>query len=174
MQSTVPVFAESALGLSSDQLGTLYVLNPLVIVLFQMPVVARARRWRRTRGLLFSIGFWAASFVAVIFAHWTPRLLGIALVGAFLVLRTVGELLHSPIVTALASDVSGSEARGSQLSVVKVAKRLGFGIGYVVVGAFFDTGVEGLLWPPLVGLCGVLALETCVSPTTNGRAVAEN
>jgi predicted MFS family arabinose efflux permease len=180
MQSTVPVFAESALGLSSEQLGTLYVLNPLVIVLFQMPVVACARRWRRTRGLMFSTGFWAASFVAVIFAHWTPRLFGIALVGAFLVLRTVGELLHSPIVTTLACDVSGSEARGSQLSVVEVTKRLGFGAGSVVGGAFFDAGMEGLLlWPALVGMCGVLALgalvlETRVSPSANERAVAEN
>ncbi|WP_458187669.1 MFS transporter [Haladaptatus sp. NG-WS-4] len=179
MQSTVPVFAQSALGLSSEQLGTLYVLNPLVIVLFQMPVVARARRWRRTRGLLLSTGFWAASFVAIIVAHWTPRALGVALVGAFLVLRTVGELLHSPIVTALASDVGERDVRGSQLSVVEVAKRLGFGVGSVVGGAFFDAGMESVLWPVLVGMCavlalGTLALETRVTPSANGRPLADN
>jgi MFS family permease len=174
MQSTVPVFAEETFGLTSEQLGTLYVLNPLVIVVFQMPAVAWVKTWRRTRGLALSAGFWAASFVAIVLAHGTPFLLGVGLVGAFLVLRTVGEILHAPLITALASDVGTVEERGSQLSVLEVAKRLGFGIGPVVGGAFFDSGVEGLLWPALVGMSlllgvGVLSLERRVSPSANGR-----
>ncbi|UPV75780.1 MFS transporter [Halorussus limi] len=174
MQSTVPVFAEQAFGLTSEQLGTLYVLNPLVIVLFQLPVVSWIQSWRRTRGLALSACFWAASFVAIVLAHGAPFLLGVGLVGAFLVLRTVGEILHAPLITALASDVGTVEERGSQLSVLEVAKRLGFGIGPVVGGAFFDYGVEALLWPALVGMSlllgvGVLSLERRVSPVANGR-----
>jgi MFS family permease len=179
MQSTVPVFAEQTFGLTSEQLGTLYVLNPLVIVLFQLPVVSWVQSWRRTRGLALSAGFWAASFVAIVLAHGAPVLLGVGLVGAFLVLRTVGEILHSPLVTALASDVGTVEERGSQLSVLEIAKRLGFGIGPVVAGAFFDYGIEALLWPSLVGLSlllgvGVLSLERRVSPAVNGRSEASD
>ncbi|WP_137286653.1 MFS transporter [Halorussus salinisoli] len=174
MQSTVPVFAEQTFGLTSEQLGTLYVLNPLVIVVFQLPVVSWVRSWRRTRGLALSAGFWAASFVAIVFAQGAPVLLGVGLVGAFLVLRTVGEILHSPLITALASDLGTVEERGSQLSVLEIAKRVGFGIGPVVGGAFFDYGVEALLWPALVVLSlllgvGVLSLERRVSPAANGR-----
>lgn len=179
MQSTVPVFAEQAFGLTSEQLGTLYVLNPLVIVVFQLPVVSWVQSWRRTRGLVLSAGFWAASFVAIVLAHGAPFVLGVGLVGAFLVLRTIGEILHSPLVTALASDVGTVEERGSQLSVLEIAKRLGFGVGPVVGGVFFDYGVEELLWPTLIVMClligvGVLSLERRVSPAANGRAeVAE-
>jgi MFS family permease len=177
MQSTVPVFAATRLGLSSEQLGTLFVLNPLVIVLFQLPVVSRIGAWRRTRGLLLSTGFWAASFLAILLAYGTPRLVGIGLVGAFLVLRTVGEILHSPVMTAIGSDVGSVETRGSQLSLLEIAKRLGFGIGPVIGGAFFDYGYEPLLWPALVGMCAVLAvgllvLESRLSPAENGRSAA--
>jgi MFS family permease len=175
MQSTVPVFAEETFGLTSEQLGTLYVLNPLVIVFFQLPVVSWVQSWRRTRGLALSVAFWAASFVAIVLAHGAPFLLGVGLVGAFLVLRTVGEILHAPLITALASDVGTVEERGSQLSVLEIAKRLGFGIGPVVGGAFFDYGFEALLWPSLVVLSlllgvGVLSLERRVSPAVNGQS----
>ncbi|MDY6818313.1 MAG: MFS transporter [Halobacteriales archaeon] len=177
MQSTVPVFAKRTLSLSSEQLGTLFVLNPLVIVLFQLPVVDRIREWRRTRGLLLSTGFWAASFGAIILAHVTTPLIGIGLVGAFLVLRTIGEVLHSPLTTALASDLGSASSRGSQLSVIAVAKRVGFGIGPVIGGLFFDYGVEPLLWPALIGMCGCLAigvllLETRVTTAENGVVTA--
>lgn len=173
MQATVPVFAADHLGLSSAEIGTLYVLNPLVVVLFQLPAVSAVAGWRRTRGLALSTGFWAASFVAVAAAYAVAPAVGVALVGGFLVLRTAGELLHAPLVTALASDLTAVEERGTGLSLVEVAKRLGFGVGPVVGGVFFDAGLDAVLWPALVGLCaavalGVLAFETRVTPAENG------
>ena len=179
MQSTVPVFAESRLGLSSGQLGTLYVLNPLVIVLFQLPAVDRVEGWRRTRGLVLSAGFWAASFVALLLVTPTPPLVGVALVGGFLVLRTVGEILHSPLITAIASEVGAADERGSQLSVLEVAKRLGFGLGPVVGGAFFDAGAANLLWVVLLVGClalagGLLALEAGLPASVNARTTDGN
>jgi MFS family permease len=173
MGSTVPVFAAGQLGLSGSEIGTLWTLNPITVVLFQLPVVAWAGRVRRTRGLVLSAGFWAASFLAVFAASRTPALVGVGLVGAFLVLRTVGELLHAPLVTALVSDMSDVDTRGTQLSVLEVAKRLGFGIGPVVGGLFFDYGAAELLWPTLFGMClvlagGLLVLERLVSPAENG------
>ena len=175
MNSTIPVHAEATFDLTSEQLGTLFVLNPLVIVLFQLPIVARISSWRRTRGLVLSAGFWTVSFVAVFASYGAPWALGVGLIGAFLVCRTVGEILHAPLITALASDVGPVEERGSKLSVLEVAKRLGFGIGPVVGGLFFDYGVDQLLWPTLVvgsialGV-GVLALERRVTPSQNGVA----
>jgi hypothetical protein len=186
MQATVPVWADTRLGLTSEQLGTLYVLNPLVIVLFQLPVVDRVAAWRRTRGLVLSAAFWASSFVAVagvplalmLLSGSAGWLVGVALVGAFLVLRTVGEILHAPLMTALASDLGTADERGSQLSVLEVAKRVGFGVGPVVGGAFFDAGVPMLLWAALLGGCGLLALgllavERTVSPAVNAGATPE-
>lgn len=173
MGSTVPAFATGHLGLSSEELGTLYVLNPLVVVLFQLPTVSAVEGWRRTRGLVLSAGFWAASFVAVLAAYWTTTAVGVALVGAFLVLRTMGENLHSPLVTALGSDLADAGGRGAGLSVLEVAKRVGFGVGPLVGGVFFDYGVDELLWPALVGSClllavGLLAFERTLSATENG------
>ena len=173
MQSTVPVVATETLGLSSEQLGTLYVLNPAVIVLFQLPIVAAITHWRRTRGLAVSAALWGASMAAVWLVPGVPVALGIGLVGAFLVVRTLGEILHSPLVTSLASDLGSTGETGSQLSLLQVAKRLGFGIGSAVGGAFFDYGISQLLWPTLVGVCGLLAvgalvLERRITPTENG------
>jgi len=173
MNSTIPVHAETTFDLTSEQLGTLFVLNPLVIVVFQLPVVARIARWRRTRGLVLSAIFWTLSFVAVFASYGAPWAIGVGLIGAFLVLRTFGEILHAPLITALASDVGPVRSRGSQLSVLEVAKRLGFGIGPVLGGLFFDYGIDHLLWPLLIGGCcllglGVFALERRVTPAQNG------
>jgi len=170
MNSTVPVHAETTFDLTSEQLGTLFVLNPLVIVLFQLPIVARLARWRRTRGLLLSAAFWATSFVAILASYGAPWAVGVGLVGAFLVLRTLGEILHAPLITAVASDVGPATSRGSQLSILEVAKRLGFGIGPVLGGLFFDYGIDHLLWPLLIVGCvsialGVLALERRMTPS---------
>ena len=187
MRTTVPVVATGTLGLTASQLGTLFVLNPLALVLLQIPVVDAVSGWRRTRGLVVSAGFWAAAMLAV----WLVYLLGlgaagtgglpwvfargVALVGGHLVLRTVGEVLHSPVATSLMSDLGTERERGSQLSLLEVAKRVGFGLGSFVGGLFFDYGLAAWLWPVLAGVCGLLAvgvllLEPRVSPTENGVA----
>jgi MFS family permease len=187
MRTTVPVVATGTLGLTASQLGTLFVLNPLALVLLQIPVVDAVSGWRRTRGLVVSAGFWATAMLAVWLVYpldlGTPGTdgvpwaftLGAALVGSHLVLRTVGEVLHSPVATSLMSDLGTERERGSQLSLLEVAKRVGFGLGSFVGGLFFDYGLAAWLWPVLAGVCGLLAvgvllLEPRVSPTENGVA----
>ena len=187
MQTTVPIVAETQLGLSSAEIGTLYVLNPLTLVLLQIPLVDAVSGWRRTRGLALSTGFWAASMVAVWLVYLAdlgpaaagrhPLLaVGVALVGAHLVARTVGEVLHSPISTSLMSALGSDGERGAQLSMLEVAKRAGMGVGSFAGGLFFDYGFAAWLWPTLAGLCvvlalGLLAFERTLSPTENGTAI---
>ncbi|WP_049981250.1 MFS transporter [Halolamina rubra] len=186
MQTTVPVVAEAELGLSSSEIGTLFVLNPLTLVLLQIPLVDAVSGWRRTRGLVLSVGFWAASMAVV----WLVYLLdlgpaaagrhpllavGVGLLGLHLVARTVGEVLHSPISTSLMSALGSDGERGAQLSMLEVAKRAGFGIGSFVGGVFFDYGLAAWLWPSLIGVSlllgvGLLAFERTLSPTENGLA----
>lgn len=62
------------------------------------------------------------------------------------------------------SDLGTDDERGSLLSLLEVAKRIGFGLGSFVGGIFFDYGLQGLLWSALalssVGLgVALLALE---------------
>lgn len=175
MRTTIPVVAETRVGLDSAQIGTLFVLNPLTLVLLQIPVVDAISPWRRTRGLVVSAGFWAVSMIAVWLAYLAEPelLLGVILVGGHLVLRTVGEVLHSPVVTSLMSALGSAAERGSQLSILEIAKRLGFGLGSFVGGLFFDYGVPDLLWPVLGLLAillvlGLLALEPRLSGAENG------
>jgi MFS family permease len=175
MQATIPVVATETLGLTSEQLGTLFVLNPAVIVLFQLPIVAAVTGWRRTRGLAVSAALWGVSFLAVWAVAGVPAQLGVGLLGGFLVVRTLGEILHSPLITSLMSAMGEGTDRGSQLSLLEVAKRLGFGVGSAVGGAFFDYGFQWALWPALVGLCallalGVVGLERWLTPAENGAA----
>ena len=178
MQATVPVVASDTLGLTSEQIGTLYTLNPLVIVLFQLPIVAAIVDWRRTRGLMLSAALWAASMGAVWLVFGVSAWVGVGLIGAFLVIRTLAEILHGPLITSLASDLGEVDERGSQLSLLEIAKRLGFGLGSAIGGFFFDYGLEWYLWPTLIGVCvlvtlGLLALERRVTPAENGIVPAD-
>ncbi|ESP87663.1 MFS transporter [Candidatus Halobonum tyrrellensis] len=184
MQTTVPVVAKQGLGLTASQLGTLYVLNPLTIVALQIPLVSAVDGWRRTRGLMVSACLWAASMLSAWGADalavpagaglTVPLvLLGVGLVGGHLVVRTLGEILHAPLASALMSDLGTTAERGTQLSVLETAKRLGIGLGSFAGGLFFDYGVSHLLWPALVAVClllvvGLAGLERAVTPGENG------
>ena len=184
MQTTVPVVAKEGLGLTAAQLGTLYVVNPLAIVLLQLPLVDAVGGWRRTRGLVVSALLWALSMLAAWGADLVSVpagagaaapvvLVGVALVGGHLLVRTIGEILHAPLASALMSDLGTAAERGTQLSVLEVAKRLGIGLGSFAGGLFFDYGLSGLLWPTLVAVCGLvvvalLALERSITPRENG------
>jgi predicted MFS family arabinose efflux permease len=71
------------------------------------------------------------------------------------------------------SDLGTDAERGSQLSLLEVAKRLGIGLGSFVGGVFFDAGLAAVLWPALAAVCalvavGLVALERRVTPTENG------
>ncbi|MFB6254480.1 MAG: MFS transporter [Halobacteriaceae archaeon] len=164
MQTTIPIVAKSQLGLESSELGTLFVLNPLTLVLFQIPLVEAITHWRRTRGLVLSTVFWAISMLAVwiIFPLNLPIVIGIVLIGSHIVLRTVGEVLHSPLITSLMSDIGTTAERGSQLSLLNIAKRLGFGLGSFIGGLFFDYGLAGILWPILALTCAGIGLGLLV------------
>ncbi|MFB6266917.1 MAG: MFS transporter [Halodesulfurarchaeum sp.] len=176
MRTTIPIVAEERVGLDPAQLGTLFVLNPVTLVVLQLPLVAAVSSWRRTRGLMLSAGFWAVAMllIAVVYLVPSPSLLvGIILVGGHLVIRTIGEVLHSPIATSVMSALGGATERGSSLSVLEIAKRLGFGIGSFVGGLFFDLGVPHLLWPVLAVAClllvvGLRSLEADLTPAENG------
>lgn len=187
MQTTIPVVVTDTLGLSAAQMGTLFILNPLTLVLFQIPVVDAISTWRRTRGLIVAAGFWGASMIVIwcvyiiekgviAFNNQSLLILGVVLVGGHLVLRTLGEILHSPLATSLMSDLGTNKERGSQLSLLEIAKRAGFGIGSFIGGVFFDYGVAAWLWPTLAGVCGCIAigfllLEPRVTASENGVAV---
>jgi MFS family permease len=175
MQTTVPIVAKEGLGLSSAELGTLFVLNPLTIVLLQIPLVDAVSDWRRTRGLAVSAGFWAVSMVVAWAADLgvAPVAVGVVFVGGHLVFRTIGEILHSPLASSLMSSLGTVDERGTQLSVLEIAKRLGIGLGSFLGGVFFDYGLSGPWWWILVGVCllvvvALLALERSVTPAENG------
>lgn len=76
------------------------------------------------------------------------------------------------------SDLGTESERGSQLSLLEVAKRAGFGLGSFLGGVFFDYGLAAWLWPGLAGACGLLAvgvllLESRVTARENGVAAAD-
>lgn len=178
MQTTVPVVAKEGLGLTSAQLGTLFVLNPLTIALLQLPLVDAISGWRRTRGLAVSAGLWGLSmlFAWGADAGLAPIAVGIALVGGHLVVRTLGEILHSPLASSLMSSLGTADERGTQLSVLEIAKRVGMGLGAFLGGVFFDYGYSGLWWGILVVVCllvvvALLGLERSVSAAENGADV---
>lgn len=176
MGSTVPVYAEETLGLTSAAIGLVFVVNPATVVALQLPVTDRLAGWRRTRTLGLSALVWGASFLVLLAGYRVAglgaTLVGAAVLGGYLFVRTVGEVLHAPTVIALASDAATPGTKGGHLSALVVAKRVGFGVGAAVGGAAFDAGLERPLWLGLAVLClallaGLAALERLVEAEAN-------
>lgn len=84
--------------LSSQSVPVRSLSNPETIAVLQIPLVVVVSAWGRTRGLAVSVSFWATSMLAVWVIGLIAGVLAIALVGVHLVVPTIGEILHQPLV----------------------------------------------------------------------------
>jgi MFS family permease len=165
--SLLPPFATEHSGVTERQIGAIFFLNTIVIVVMQLPISRLIEGRRRMRALALMPLLWAAAWLIVDGAgFWleaTPAFLAFALAAALI---GIGECFHGPAHQALVADLASDRLRGRYFSVHSASWGVGGAVGPVLGGLLLDTAPFAL-WPLASAAClgaaaGALALERAV------------
>jgi MFS family permease len=154
----LPAFAKNVTGISEREVGIVFALDALGIVLFQLPVVRLVEGRRRMRGFALMGCLWAASLLAVWAAgEWTRATAAFGILAAVMLVFALGECLHGAIQAPLSVDLAPPQLVGRYLAASSISWQVGWIVG-PAAGGFVLQHRPLLLWPAAAGLNVVCAL----------------
>ncbi len=112
----VPPFAHDQAGLNEHQIGALFFINTIVIVIAQLPISRAIEGRRRMRALALMPMLWIVSWLLLDLAGW--RLDGtaaFALMAVALAIFGIGECFHGPAHQALVAEIGPGSPPGPVL-----------------------------------------------------------
>ena len=150
---SVAIDLASRAALSSFEIGAIYTLNGVMVVLLQAIVTRAASEARTTRALAMGALLYGAGLLVIGAARGTPAAL------AGMAVFTVGEMIAMPLSAALAADIAPADRRGRYLGVFGLFMDVGHGLGQVLGGFGLALAAAQPLyfWWSLMAFAAVLA-----------------
>ena len=155
--STLPLHIREA-GFSPSTYGLLQSLNGVIVVLLELPVISWTQRHDRFRVVALGELLIGLAFATLLFADTLPLLVGM------IVLWTIGEMIESPVASAIVADRAPAHARGRYQSAFGSM----FGLAWIVgpvLGTYAYSVNDALLWVA----CGALGVAAAVFSLAAGR-----
>jgi MFS family permease len=150
MYHVMAIYAAKDLGLHRSQVGALFVVNGILVVLVQLPVVRIIARIGTARALVLgSLGYLAA-YTACGFAVGFLTLLGCVAVA------TLCEIVAAPAHQARVTALAPPDRVAGYAGVAGLAQGLAQTFGPALGGALLSLGSSRLGWAAL-GAVGLLA-----------------
>ena len=165
----LPPFVREHSHVSERQIGAIFFVNTIVIVLAQLPISRAIEGKRRMRALALMPLLWAVAWLAVdASGYWLEGVAAFVAVAAAAAVLGVGECFHGPAHQALVADLATDRLRGRYFAVHSASWGLGGAVG-PAVGGFILATEPFALWPLAAAVClvaaaGALALERGVPP----------
>jgi MFS family permease len=160
----LPAFARDQAGLSERQIGAVFFVNTLAIVLAQLPISRWIEGRRRMRALALMPALWAVAWLLVdAGGYWFTAGTAFLIISFAAIMLGVGECFHGPAHQALVSDIGSPHLRGRYFAVHSLSWGLAGFVG-PAVGGFILAAAPFALWPLASLVCviaaiGVLRLE---------------
>ncbi|MFH9424157.1 MFS transporter [Streptomyces sp. NPDC017529] len=110
-----PVAAVREYGLSPSVWGLLFLLNPVIVLLFQVRLVAWTGALNRGRRLMLATCLMGASFMILTVTR------GVAAIAAVVVVFTVGEILLGPTMQGLLIALAPADKRAGAMGLLSAA-----------------------------------------------------
>ncbi|WP_373047810.1 MFS transporter [Vulgatibacter sp.] len=145
--STLSVYASTELGLTEADVGLLYTVNGVLVVLFQVPAVQLVGLFGMRRTLVLGAALYAAAYLLFGAA---AGFVGLALGMAVL---TLGEVIFAPALSDLAATLGDPKRMGRAFGLFGLTQSLGLSLGPLLGGVAYD----GLRGDPLT-LWGIFAV----------------
>jgi len=164
MIELLPAFGKNVTHVSEREVGAIFALDAVGIVLFQLPVAKLVEGRRRMRGLALMGVVWAASLLAVWAAGaWTTETVAFAVLAGAMLVFAIGECLHGAIHAPLAVDLAPPNLVGRYLALSSLSWQVGWIVG-PAAGGFALQHAPLLLWPVAAAVnvgcaAGALTLE---------------
>ncbi|HEU5264562.1 MAG TPA: MFS transporter [Gaiellaceae bacterium] len=156
----LPVYAKNEAAVTETQIGIVFFVNTVVIVLAQLPI-ARFAQGRRRMPTLSLLGLlWAAAWVVVPIAGSETAGTAAAILTAAMIVFAVGECLHGAVQAPLVADLAEPRLLGRYMALSALSWQVGFALGPAIGGYVLDFSPNGV-WLGAAALCvlgGALAL----------------
>ena len=160
----LPAFARDQADLSERQIGAVFFVNTLAIVLAQLPISRWIEGRRRMRALALMPALWAVAWLLVdAGGYWFTAGTAFAVIAFAAIMLGVGECFHGPAHQALVSDIGSPHLRGRYFAVHSLSWGLAGFVG-PALGGFILAGAPFALWPLaslvcVIAVVGVLRIE---------------
>jgi predicted MFS family arabinose efflux permease len=155
--STFPLHIREA-GHRPSTFGLLQAMNGLLVVVFELPVIAWTQRHAKMSMVALGQLLIALGFFSLLIAESVPALVGMVLVWS------LGEMIESPVSAAVAADRAPLHARGRY----QAAYGAMFGVAWMlgpVLGTAIFAWRQDVLWLA----CGVFGLVAVCLALAAGR-----
>lgn len=165
--STLAVFSTQVVGIAEAQLGILFTVNGVAVVLFQWPAARLANRFGIRWGLVSGCLLYALGYFSVSMASGFPFLIG------SMVVITLGEVTFSPTSMAAVANMAPELRIGRYMGFFGLTEALGWSLGPFVGGILFDalSGAPVALW----GIIAAIGVTAAVgfAATTRDRGMKD-
>jgi MFS family permease len=161
----LPVYAKNEGGLSEAQIGTLFLINTLVIVFTQLPTVRIVRGRRRMPTLAVFGLLWAGAWLLVPLAGVSAPETAFAILVVVMVVFAVGQCLHGAVAGPLAADLAEPRLMGRYMALNALSWNIGFALGPALGGAGLALSPNGV-WIAASALCAIGAACTLAVEAT--------
>ena len=162
MVELLPPFAKNTAHVSEREIGVIFALDSIGVVLLQLPVAKLSEGRRRMRGLALMGVVWAAALLAVwAGGAFTTATAAAAVFAAATLVFAFGETLHGVIQAPLSADLAPPALVGRYLALASLSWQAGWIVG-PAAGGFFLGHAPLALWPTAAGvnlLCAGWALR---------------
>jgi MFS family permease len=153
LNSMLPVYAASDVGVSERGIGLIFLFNTLAILILQLPVAKLLQGRRRVAALAVTGVIWAAAWLLALAAGlWFGVLAATALLVAVAVVFAVGECLVGVVQGPLVADLAPERLRGRYTALWLTSLQLGFTLGPALGGLLLAHSAT-LLWLVSAGVC---------------------
>lgn len=125
--STLVLYIFDLKNLPVIEVGYIYALNGLLVVLLQIPILTLMNRsrtsifWRGVGGLVYAAGFVMLSFLS-----------GFAIFLFVMAVMTVGENFFSPTTQTIITNIAGYNSRGTYIGIYNLFSSSGSFLGSVI------------------------------------------
>jgi predicted MFS family arabinose efflux permease len=145
--TTLSVFAKVELGLGKGEVGLLYTVNGVMVLLLQIPAVAIIERGGPRRALVLGPAIYAIAYLAI---GGSETFVALALAVALL---TAGEVIFAPALSDMAAYLGDPRRMGRAFGLFGLMQSLGVSVGPLVGGLAFDHLRHDhlLLWGAIAG-----------------------
>ena len=166
----LPVYAKNEAAVTETQIGIVFLVNTIVIVLLQLPV-ARLSQGRRRMPALALLGLlWATAWLFVPFAGSKTAAAATLVLTLAIVIFAIGECLHGAVQAPLVVDLAEPRLLGRYMALSALSWQVGFALGPAVGGFVLDYSPGGV-WIGAAAFCAIGgALALVVEGTLPARA----
>lgn len=145
LQIAVPAIAIN-MKVPASELGWIFVVNMLTIIVAQYPIERVCRSWRRSTSMLTGIGLMAVAWGAIAMASEAGLFVFVMAAAIF----AIGELLLAPVLAVVANELAPDRLRGRYNGILVLASTGGWLIGTALTGSLLGMRFIYAIFPVLV------------------------